>query len=41
MIGDRESDLQAAAAAGVESVRYTGGSLLAVVAPLLVAISAP
>lgn len=35
MVGDRESDMQAAAAAGLRGVVFTGGNLLTVVAPLL------
>ena len=41
LIGDRDSDMQAAAAAGIEGVRYEGGSLLALVAPLVARIALP
>ena len=41
LIGDRDSDIQAAAAAGIEGVRYGGGSLLAVVEPLVARIAFP
>ncbi len=35
MVGDQDSDLQAAAAAGVPALKFTGGNLLDVVLPLL------
>jgi D-glycero-D-manno-heptose 1,7-bisphosphate phosphatase len=38
LIGDQETDLQAAAAAGIRGVRYAGGNLDAVVAEELAII---
>jgi D-glycero-D-manno-heptose 1,7-bisphosphate phosphatase len=35
MIGDKDSDMQAAAAAGIEGVKFGGGSLLTVVEPVI------
>lgn len=40
LIGDKASDLEAARAAGVEGRLYSGGSLLAAVAPALARIAA-
>ena len=40
MVGDRATDVAAAEAAGIEGVLYRGGSLLAVVRPLLARIAA-
>jgi D-glycero-D-manno-heptose 1,7-bisphosphate phosphatase len=37
MVGDRESDLAAAQAAGVRGLLYDGGDLLALLAPALAA----
>jgi D-glycero-D-manno-heptose 1,7-bisphosphate phosphatase len=34
-VGDKDTDLQAAAAAGVPAHKFTGGNLLDVVLPLL------
>ena len=35
LVGDKDTDLQAAAAAGVPAQKFTGGNLLDVVLPLL------
>jgi D-glycero-D-manno-heptose 1,7-bisphosphate phosphatase len=40
MIGDKDSDLAAAAAAGIEGVKFAGGSLLAMVEPIVARIAA-
>lgn len=40
MIGDQPRDVEAAVAAGIEGVLFTGGSLLSFVAPLLARIAA-
>jgi D,D-heptose 1,7-bisphosphate phosphatase len=41
MIGDKDSDIEAARAAGIEGVKFEGGSLLALVKPVLARITAP
>ena len=41
LVGDNDSDLQAAAAAGVTGHKFTGGNLLDLVLPLLAAARAP
>ena len=35
MIGDKDSDIAAAEAAGIEGVKFAGGSLLAAIAPVI------
>ena len=35
MVGDRDSDMQAAAAAGIEGMLFTGGDLAQAIAPLI------